>query len=84
MRDGGKGDKPRPFSVDLEKFSENFDLIFGKKMTTFTTEDRIKAEDSDDQIAMLKEQLHAQNSEIIRLNQYIRELEAKVYGGTTQ
>ena len=30
-RDGGKGDKPRPFSVDLEKFAENFDLIFGKK-----------------------------------------------------
>jgi hypothetical protein len=29
-RDGGKGDKPRPFSVDLEKFSENFDAIFGK------------------------------------------------------
>jgi hypothetical protein len=30
-RDGGKGDKPRPFSVDLNKFSENFDLIFGNK-----------------------------------------------------
>ena len=29
--DGGKGDKPRPFSVDLQKFSDNFDLIFGKK-----------------------------------------------------
>jgi hypothetical protein len=29
-RDGGKGDKPRPFSVDLKKFEENFDLIFGK------------------------------------------------------
>jgi len=22
---------PRPFSVDLEKFADNFDLIFGKK-----------------------------------------------------
>jgi hypothetical protein len=22
---------PRPFSVNLEKFAENFDLIFGKK-----------------------------------------------------
>lgn len=31
MRDGGKGDTPRPFSVNLEKFAENFDLIFGKK-----------------------------------------------------
>jgi hypothetical protein len=28
---GGKGDAPRPFSVDLEKFADNFDLIFGKK-----------------------------------------------------
>ena len=31
MNDGNKGDKPRPFSVDLEKFTENFELIFGKK-----------------------------------------------------
>lgn len=84
MRDGGKGDKPRPFSVDLDKFSKNFDLIFGKKMTTFTTEDRMKAENSDDRIALLTDQIHAQNSEIIRLKQYIKELEAKVYGGTTQ
>ena len=30
-RDGGKGDKPRPFSVDLEKFAENFNLIFNNK-----------------------------------------------------
>ena len=33
-RDGGKGDNPRPFSVDLTKFAENFDLIFGKKEKT--------------------------------------------------
>jgi hypothetical protein len=31
--DGGKGDTPRPFSISLEKFAENFDLIFGKKET---------------------------------------------------
>jgi hypothetical protein len=24
-------DSPRPFSVNLEKFADNFDLIFGKK-----------------------------------------------------
>ena len=33
MSDGGKGDKPRPFAVSLEKFEDNFDLIFGKKAT---------------------------------------------------
>ena len=85
MRDVGKGDKPRPFSVNLEKFSENFDLIFGKKMTTFTTEDRLNSyQDYEDRIALLLDQIHAQNSEIIRLNQFIKDLETKVYGGTTQ
>jgi hypothetical protein len=29
--DGGKGDAPRPFSVDMETFDKNFDMIFGKK-----------------------------------------------------
>jgi len=30
MRDGGKGDKPRPFSVGLDKFDKQFEAIFGK------------------------------------------------------
>ena len=33
MSDGGKGSKPRPFSVDQETFENNFDKIFGKKNT---------------------------------------------------
>jgi len=32
--DGGKGDAPRPFSVDMETFDKNFDMIFGKKDKT--------------------------------------------------
>ena len=31
MNDGGKGSKPRPFSVDKETFDSNFDRIFSKK-----------------------------------------------------
>ena len=34
MSDGGKGSKPRPFSVDKETFDNNFDRIFGKKKNT--------------------------------------------------
>ena len=46
MSDGGKGSKPRPFSISQEEYADRFDAIFGKKkMTTFTTEDRIKAEE---------------------------------------
>jgi hypothetical protein len=29
--DGGKGSSPRPYSVDAETFSDNWDLIFNKK-----------------------------------------------------
>ena len=31
MSDGGKGSKPRPFSVSREEFANSFELIFGKK-----------------------------------------------------
>lgn len=33
MRDGGKGDTPRPLSVSMEQFDKNFEAIFGKKKT---------------------------------------------------
>ena len=31
MGDGGKGSKPRPFSVSQDEFANNFENIFGKK-----------------------------------------------------
>lgn len=31
MSDGGKGSRPRPFSVDAETFASNWDRIFSKK-----------------------------------------------------
>jgi hypothetical protein len=31
MSDGGKGDKPRPLSVDREEFDNRFETIFGKR-----------------------------------------------------
>jgi hypothetical protein len=31
MSDGGKGSKPRPFSVSQEEFANSFENIFGKK-----------------------------------------------------
>lgn len=30
MRDGGKGDAPRPLGVTMEQFDKNFDAVFGK------------------------------------------------------
>jgi hypothetical protein len=34
MPDGGKGDKPRPYSVPIETFDSNWDKIFGNKKKT--------------------------------------------------
>ncbi len=34
MSDGGKGDTPRPLSVDLATFTSNWDLIFKKPVAT--------------------------------------------------
>lgn len=30
MADGGKGSRPRPFSIPMEEFDNKFDAIFGK------------------------------------------------------
>jgi len=32
MNNGGKGSKPRPIQVPREKFNDNWDKIFGKKV----------------------------------------------------
>ena len=34
----GKGDTPRPFSVDQKTFDTNFDSIFGKKTKNYNEE----------------------------------------------
>lgn len=31
MHEAGKGDSPRPYSVDQKTFESNWDAIFGKK-----------------------------------------------------
>jgi hypothetical protein len=34
MSDGGKGSRPRPYSVDQKTFDNNWNAIFGKKKKT--------------------------------------------------
>jgi hypothetical protein len=59
MSDGGKGSKPRPFSVDKETFDNNFDKIFGKKedntgVTQNEYQDVLSTEDCFDDIEQYK------------------------------
>lgn len=48
MNQGGKGDRPRPFSVDAKTFESNWDAIFGKKKKT-------EAEEFDEKVIMKDE-----------------------------
>jgi hypothetical protein len=40
MSHGGKGDTPRPFSVDAKTFESNWDAIFGKKKKVESQEEK--------------------------------------------
>jgi hypothetical protein len=49
MRDGGKGDRPRPLAVTLEEFDNKWETIFGKKTDKEQPPvDSIKLEDKED------------------------------------
>lgn len=46
----GKGDRPRPYSVDQKTFDSNWDMIFGKKKVDSTEfEDKITRNNSETQ-----------------------------------
>jgi len=42
MSDGGKGSRPRPFSVSQDTFSQNWDQIFTKEKSMQVRADQIK------------------------------------------
>jgi hypothetical protein len=47
MSDGGKGSKPRPIEVPREKFNENWDNIFGKKVKDESSSDNSNNRSND-------------------------------------
>ena len=55
MRDGGKGDTPRPLGVPMEQFDKNFEAIFSKKKQT-TLKDYIDQKEERNEDANNREQ----------------------------
>jgi len=47
MSDGGKGTLPRPYSVPLDTFSDNYERTFGKKVTCPDCGETFKAKPGD-------------------------------------
>jgi hypothetical protein len=46
MADGGKGSRPRPFSVDQKIFDSNWDAIFKKDKSVIDEVSRLIAEET--------------------------------------
>jgi hypothetical protein len=46
MADGGKGSRPRPFSVDQKIFDSNWDAIFKKDKSVINEVSRLIAEET--------------------------------------
>lgn len=55
MTTGGKGDKPRPYSIPLEEFDNRWEIIFGKKNKTTNTESQDQNERTLDREVPTKE-----------------------------
>ena len=47
MSDGGKGSRPRPFSVDQKTFDNNWNMIFGKRKQEQKNTDTEKEKDKE-------------------------------------
>jgi len=49
MNDGGKGSRPRPFSVAQEEYSKRWDMIFARDLKNDSEkESKSKSEESSD------------------------------------
>lgn len=46
--DGGKGSKPRPFSVSQDEYDKRWDAIFGRDVLEDEEEDETNLEDEDE------------------------------------
>lgn len=56
MSDGGKGSKPRPFSVSNEEYANRWDAIFGRDKMSDITE-KAKRERALDEMVRISEEL---------------------------
>ena len=57
MSDGGKGSSPRPYSVSQEKFSNNWDIIFGKNKKVQTDSEIDKVERNNEETQEVKKNI---------------------------
>jgi hypothetical protein len=55
MSDGGKGSKPRPFSISQQEYDNRWDNIFSRDLKEEKTEDNSKTESSNRQADKLEE-----------------------------
>jgi len=54
MRDGGKGDAPRPLGIPMEEFDKKWDDIFNKKEDISSVDIDVEAEQGEVSVTVTK------------------------------
>ena len=91
MSDGGKGSKPRPFSVDHEKYIENWNRVFSKRLKEVEDMARVSGvpyevelpedcyQEEQDAIATLEQENKYMRARMERLEEDNRSLEEVIH-----
>jgi predicted nuclease with TOPRIM domain len=75
MSDGGKGSSPRPYSVGIDEFNDNFERIFGVKTRVSGVPYEVEL---PDEIATLEQENRQMRARMDRLEDENRRLEEEI------
>jgi predicted nuclease with TOPRIM domain len=75
MSDGGKGSAPRPYSVGIDEFNDNFERIFGVKTRVSGVPYEVEL---PDEIATLEQENRQMRARMDRLEDENRRLEEEI------
>jgi predicted RNase H-like nuclease (RuvC/YqgF family) len=78
MSDGGKGSTPRPYSVGIDEFNDNFERIFGVKTRVSGVPYEVELPDQESAISVLELENKMMRARMDRLEDENRRLEEEI------
>jgi predicted RNase H-like nuclease (RuvC/YqgF family) len=78
MSDGGKGSSPRPYSVGIDEFNDNFERIFGVKTRVSGVPYEVELPDQESAISVLELENKMMRARMDRLEDENRRLEEEI------
>jgi predicted RNase H-like nuclease (RuvC/YqgF family) len=78
MNNGGKGSSPRPYSVGIDEFDNNFERIFGVKTRVSGVPYEVELPDQESAISVLELENKMMRARMDRLEDENRRLEEEI------